>query len=120
VPALQGSLQELISRQESLRTTFEQRDGQPMQVIHPVGSSPLPVIDLQGLAEQEREQQARQLASQERQHPCDLATGPLLRTTLLRLLPEEHVLLQTLHHIVTDGWSNGVLMHELTTLYQAI
>ncbi len=119
VPALQSSLQELISRHESLRTTFEQRDGQPMQVIHPVGSSPLPVIDLQGLAEQEREQQARQLASQERQHPCDLATGPLLRTTLLRLMPEEHVFLQTLHHIVTDGWSNGVLMHELTTLYQA-
>jgi hypothetical protein len=119
VPALQGSLQELISRHESLRTTFEERDGQPVQVIHPAGPYTLPVIDLRGLAEEQREQQVRRLASQERQHPCDLTTGPLLRTYLLRLESQEHVLLLTLHHLITDGWSNGVLMRELTTLYQA-
>jgi surfactin family lipopeptide synthetase A len=119
VRALQGSLQELISRHESLRTTFEERDGQPVQVIHPAGPYLLPVIDLQGLGEKEREQQARRLASQERQHPCNLATGPLLRTYLLRLEPQEDVLLLTLHHIITDGWSNEVLVRELTLLYQA-
>jgi hypothetical protein len=69
VQALERSFQELIHRHESLRTTFEERDGQPVQVIHPAGPFTLPVIDLQGLAEQEREQQARRLASQERQHP---------------------------------------------------
>ena len=116
--ALERSFQDLIHRHESLRTTFEERDGQPVQVIHPAGPLTLPVIDLQGLAEQEREQQVRWLASQERQHPCDLVTGPLLRTALLRLESQEHVLLQTLHHIITDGWSNGVLVRELTTLYQ--
>src|SRR5690242_18124566 len=119
VQVLERSFQELIDRHESLRTTFEERDGQPMQVIHPAGPSRLPVIDLQGLGEEQREQQARRLVSQEGQRPCDLATGPLLRTALLRLEQQEHVLLLTLHHIITDGWSNGVLMRELTTLYQA-
>jgi amino acid adenylation domain-containing protein len=119
VQALERSFQELIHRHESLRTTFEERDGQPVQVIHPAGPFTLPVIDLQGLAEEVREQQARWLASQERQHPCDLTTGPLLRTSLLRLGSQEHVWLLTLHHIITDGWSNGILVCELTTLYQA-
>ncbi len=117
--ALERSFQELIHRHESLRTTFEERDGQPMQVIHLAGPFTLPVIDLQGLREEQREQVARQLASQERQHPCDLTTGPLLRTYLLRLESQEHVLLQTLHHIITDGWSSQVLQRELVTLYQA-
>jgi hypothetical protein len=119
VSTLQRSLQELVRRHESLRTTFEERDGQPMQVIHPAGPYTLPVIDLQRLAKEQQEQVVRRLASQERQHPCDLTTGPLLRTALLRLEQQGHVLLLTLHHIVTDGWSNGVLMRELTLLYQA-
>jgi NRPS condensation-like uncharacterized protein len=120
VQALECSFQELIDRHESLRTTFEEQANQPMQVIHPAGPYyTLPVIDLRGLETEQRERVARLLASQERQHPCDLTTGPLLRTALLRLGSQEHVLLLTLHHIISDGWSNGVLVRELTTLYQA-
>ena len=59
------------------------------------------------------------LADQEAQRPCDLSTGPLLRTTLLRLGSREHILLATLHHLITDGWSTDVLVGELSTLYQA-
>jgi NRPS condensation-like uncharacterized protein len=119
VQALESSLQELIRRHESLRTLFVEQAGQPMQVIQPVYRAPLPVIDLQGVEPARREQEVRRLAKQEALHACDLAKGPLLRTALLRLQHEEQVLLLTLHHIITDGWSNDVLVHELTTLYQA-
>jgi hypothetical protein len=77
------------------------------------------VIDLQGLLSLDREQETRLLADIQCQHPCDLATGPLLRIFLLRLGIQEHVLLLTLHHIITDGWSNQVFIRELTTLYRA-
>jgi natural product biosynthesis luciferase-like monooxygenase protein/amino acid adenylation domain-containing protein len=117
--SLEYALQALISRHEILRTTFEEQSGQLVQVIHPAGLDTLPVIDLQGLADKQREPEARRLACQEGQHPCDLAAGPLLRMYLLRLEPQEHVLLLTLHHIITDGWSNGILVRELNTLYHA-
>jgi amino acid adenylation domain-containing protein len=117
--ALERCLQELISRHESLRTTFAMHSDQPVQVIHPAGSTSLPVIDLQGLRQEHREAQTQQLATQEAQQPCDLAKGPLLRTHLLRQEQSVHVLLLTLHHIITDGWSNGVLMSELIALYRA-
>jgi amino acid adenylation domain-containing protein len=110
----------LIYRHESLRTTFAMHAGQPMQVIHPVGPYILPIIDLHGLGSEQAEQQTQHLAHQEAQYPCNLETGPLLRTTLLQLGKEENVLLLTLHHIITDGWSNGVLIQELTTLYQSM
>src|SRR5262249_45462775 len=87
--------------------------------IHPSGHFVVPVIDLQGLLPDHREQETRSLAHQEAQYPMHLSTGPLLRTALLRLSAREHVLLLTLHHIITDGWSNGVLVRELTTLYQS-
>ncbi|TMC13985.1 MAG: hypothetical protein E6J34_24135, partial [Chloroflexi bacterium] len=67
----------------------------------------------------QREQEIQRLAGQEANHPCDLAVGPLLRTALLRLAEQEHVMLLTLHHIITDGWSMEVLVHEMSILYQA-
>ncbi|TMC14574.1 MAG: non-ribosomal peptide synthetase, partial [Chloroflexi bacterium] len=130
VGALERGLRELVYRHECLRTTFEMRDEQPVQVIHPaIGefaapTSPAylslqPVIDLQGLKEEQREEVARCLTTQEAERPCNLAKGPLLRTYLLQLKHQKHVLLLTLHHIITDGWSNEVLVRDLTTLYRA-
>ena len=119
IECLDQSLLEIIQRHESLRTTFSEREGQPVQVIHPVSGSTLLVIDLQGLGSEHREQQSLELARQEARHPCDLAKGPLLRGAVLRLESHEHVLLLTLHHIVSDGWSDEVLMNELIQLYQA-
>ena len=119
------SLQELIHRHESLRTTFPVSPllSQPVQMIHPVserGQAPtLRVIDLQRLLPEQREEEEQRLIRQEGQRPCDLATGPLLRTYLLRQEIQTHVLLLTLHHIIIDAWSNEVLLRELGILYSA-
>ena len=118
VAALEQGLWELIHRHESLRTTFVERDGQPVQMIHPPEPCVVPVIDLQGLLPEHREHQVKEVLQQEAEQPCDLERGPLLRMALLRLEPQEHVLLLTLHHIITDDWSNQIVMHELSTLYQ--
>jgi amino acid adenylation domain-containing protein len=117
--ALEQSLQELVQRHESLRTTFEMRAVQAVQVIHQTCGFVLPVIDLQGLRPERREGEVQWLAEQEAQSPMCLVTGPLLRTFLLRMAGQEQVLFLTLHHIITDGWSNTVLMREMTTLYQS-
>ena len=81
---------------------------------------PLPVIDLEELAEPEQEPRVRRLASQEAQRPFDLARGPLVRASLVRLSRHDHVLLLTMHHIVSDGWSTGVFLRELAALYAAV
>jgi len=117
--ALVRSLNALIERHEILRTTFLVRDGQPMQVVAPTLSVPLPIVDLQPLPQQEREAEAFRLANQEAQQPFDLTKGLLMRTTLLRLGAQEYVLLLVIHHIIFDGWSEGVFFRELETLYQA-
>ncbi|HEV7518863.1 MAG TPA: amino acid adenylation domain-containing protein, partial [Thermoanaerobaculia bacterium] len=122
--ALAATFAELDRRHESLRTTFREADGQPVQEIHPAAPpSPqtLPRVDLAGLPGPRREGEAHRLARDEARRPFDLMAGPLLRLTLLRLggEPEEHVALLTQHHIVTDGWSIGVLVHELGALYTA-
>ena len=117
--ALERCLEEMIHRHESLRTTFAAPAGQPVQVIHPAGRHCLPLVDLCGLKQKQREREAQKLAKQEAECPCDLERGPLVHTSLLRLDHEEHVLLLTLHHIITDGWSNRVLTRELVTLYRA-
>ena len=83
--ALQQSLQEIVRRHTSLRTTFEEQSGQPVQVIYPAGTFGLPIVDLGGLKVEEREQQSLRLAEQETQQPCNLQRGPLLRVWLLRL-----------------------------------
>ena len=117
--ALEQSLNEIVRRHEALRTTFAAVDGRPVQVIAPALRVPLPVTDLRGLPQTERETEATRLATQEAQHPFDLARGPLVRATLLRLGAGDHVLLLTMHHIVSDGWSMGVFFRELAVLYEA-
>ncbi|MBV9774815.1 MAG: amino acid adenylation domain-containing protein, partial [Gemmatimonadetes bacterium] len=116
--ALRASLDALVARHESLRTTFAERGGVPVQVIHPPAPVPLPVLDLRELPEAERE--ATRLAAAEAQRPFDLARGPLLRSTLLRLADDDHVLCFTMHHVVSDGWSMGVLVREVSALYNAL
>ncbi len=112
-------LTEVVRRHESLRTTFSVVGGEPVQVVHPASEMALEVEDLGAFAEAEREVEARRLAGAEAQRPFDLAAGPLLRVRLLRLAEDEHVLLLTMHHIVTDGWSMGVLVKEVAALYEA-
>ncbi|HZO71745.1 MAG TPA: amino acid adenylation domain-containing protein, partial [Ktedonobacteraceae bacterium] len=119
VAVLERSLAEVIRRHEDLRTTFQEQAGRPVQVIHPAEAFCLPVIDLRGLVSAEREDEARRLARQEAQRPCSLAEGPLLRTVLLALDAQDHVLCLTMHHIISDGWSNDVFERELTALYRA-
>jgi amino acid adenylation domain-containing protein len=116
---LQASLEAIVARHESLRTTIAEIDGEPMQVIAPEGRVDVPVVDLGGVAAPERESAARDLAGEEARRPFDLARGPLMRVTLARLRPEEHVLVLVMHHVVTDAWSIGVLFEELGRLYEA-
>jgi amino acid adenylation domain-containing protein/non-ribosomal peptide synthase protein (TIGR01720 family) len=119
VPALQVSLNEIVRRHESLRTTFAVSAGQPVQVIAPAQPVLLPITDLHHLPDAPRQAEACRLATVEAQRPFDLEQGPLLRLGLLRLAAQEHVLLLTMHHIITDGWSLGVFVRELGALYSA-
>jgi amino acid adenylation domain-containing protein len=119
VRALERSLNEALRRHEALRTSFSAMDGEPVQVIAPTLTLNLPIVDLRRLPENQREAEARRLASEERLKPFDLSQGPLLRTSLLRLDDEEHVLLLNVHHIISDGLSMGILARELSVLYEA-
>jgi amino acid adenylation domain-containing protein len=117
--ALRASLDALVARHETLRTTFAEQGGGPVQVIHPPAPVPLPELDLRDLPEAEREARAERLAVGEALKPFDLARGPLLRSLLLRLAEDDHVLLFTMHHVVSDGWSMQVLVREVSILYAA-
>ncbi|RKH43053.1 non-ribosomal peptide synthetase, partial [Corallococcus sicarius] len=117
--ALEQSLHALVERHEVLRTTFPPDGDSPVQVIHATGLTALPLVDLAHLSPDARETEARRLATEEALRPFDLKNGPVLRATLLRLEPTRHALLVTLHHIVSDGWSLGVMVRELATLYRA-
>ena len=117
--ALRGALDRLVQRHETLRTTFEERGGAPVQVVQPPAPVPLPVLDLRALPEGEREREARRLTGAEAVLPFDLARGPLMRAQLMRLGDQDHVLCFTLHHIVSDGWSMDVLVREVSALYRA-
>src|SRR5215213_587316 len=119
VEALKRSIEGIVSRHEALRTTFAAVDGEPVQVISPALEVPLPVEDLSSLPGAEREAEAKRLALEEKRRPFDLERGPLVRTKLVRLDREEHVLLVTMHHVVSDGWSLGVFWRELGALYEA-
>ncbi|HJT56497.1 MAG TPA: amino acid adenylation domain-containing protein [Ktedonobacteraceae bacterium] len=117
--ALQESLNEIVRRHETLRTTFSVVAEKPIQVIAPVLTISLPVINLCSLPTGRQEIEVQHLACEEGMLPFDLARGPLLRTSLLWLDDTEHVLLLNMHHIISDGWSLGVLVHELSVLYAA-
>ncbi|WP_437755425.1 amino acid adenylation domain-containing protein [Sorangium sp. So ce1389] len=117
--ALERSLREIAARHEVLRTTIIAVHGQPRQVIAPESALALPVVELGAVGETEREQLVQRRAAEEAQRPFNLARGPLLRAELLRLDEQEHVLLLTVHHIISDGWSVGVLLKELAALYPA-
>ncbi|HEV2707207.1 MAG TPA: amino acid adenylation domain-containing protein, partial [Pyrinomonadaceae bacterium] len=119
VPALRQTLSEIVRRHESLRTSFGMNDGQPVQLIAPHVELDLPVSDVSHLPEEERIREARERASAEARRPFDLERGPLYRLGLLRLSAEDHVLLFTMHHIISDGWSMGVLVREVAELYSA-
>ena len=119
VVVLELSFKEIVRRHEALRTTFATVDGQPVQVVGQKFNFGLQVLDLQQLAETEREEKVKQLATEEASKPFDLTKGPLLRASLLQLDAEEYVLLLTLHHIIFDGWSIGVFLQELAALYEA-
>lgn len=119
VAALKNTLDHLVERHEALRTTFATTEGVPMQVISERLELALPVIDLSELDEAERELETRRLLREETRRPFDLAHGPLIRALLVRLAEHEHIFLMAMHHIVTDGWSIGVMHREFMDLYEA-
>ncbi|HEY2232001.1 MAG TPA: amino acid adenylation domain-containing protein, partial [Candidatus Angelobacter sp.] len=111
--------EELVRRHEALRTTFEAVEGVARQVIVPPSKFSLPLTDLSSLPQENRETEALRLTRAETDKPFDLGRGPLLRAHLLRLAEQDHLLLLTMHHIVTDGWSMGIIMQEIARLYEA-
>ena len=117
--ALGAALAEVVRRHEALRTTFGTEGGLPVQLVRRGLDIGPPAIDLSALSEQEREAESQRLALEEANRPFDLTTGPLLRATLVRLAEQEHVLLLTMHHIISDGWSIGILVREIAELYEA-
>jgi acyl transferase domain-containing protein len=119
IEVLERSLNEIVRRHEALRTRFVSRNGQPTQVVEPSWRVPLSFTDLGGLAETEREERVSQLAAEEARMPFDLTRGPLMRVHLIKLDEEEHVALFCMHHIISDGWSFGVLVREVSVLYEA-
>jgi amino acid adenylation domain-containing protein len=121
VLALEQSFNEIIRRHEVLRTVFKSEDGSPVQVILSTVAIKIPVLDLRGtVSEADRRSEVRRISLEEAQRPFDLACGPLLRITLLRLADDEFVLLRGIHHIVSDAWSSGILFSELAEIYEAL
>ena len=119
VEALRRSLNKIVERHESLRTTFAMQDGQPMQVVARRLELALPVVDLSRVADVESDAEAEKLAAEDARRAFDLTVGPLVRAQLLRLGAEDHVLLLTMHHIISDRWSMGVISEELAAHYRA-
>jgi amino acid adenylation domain-containing protein len=125
---LKGELQEkgvelalnaMVQRHEVLRTRFGVKDGRPVQLINGALKLVVQKIDLSAVAEEEREAEAQRMAEELATRPFDLENGPLLRAELLRLREHEHVLLVTIHHIVSDGWSSGIIAREFAAIYAA-
>ncbi|HBL30033.1 MAG TPA: non-ribosomal peptide synthetase, partial [Acidobacteria bacterium] len=112
-------LGETVRRHEVLRTSYAAPEGSPVQVIQPAAPFFLPLVDLAGLPEREREAQALTLAEEEAARPFDLTRSPLLRCVLLRLAPQDHLAALTMHHMAGDGWSMGILVREVAALYAA-
>ncbi|HKP12283.1 MAG TPA: condensation domain-containing protein, partial [Blastocatellia bacterium] len=117
--ALEKSLNEIVRRHEVLRTTFAVRDGQPSQRIAPEMTLTVPVVNLDDYTGADSDAELRRLINAETSCPFDLSCGPLMRVVIFRLEKERHVLLFNLHHIVSDGWTTGVLIKEMAALYDA-
>jgi amino acid adenylation domain-containing protein len=120
VPALERAINRLVARHENLRTRFENVDGQPVPVIVPEWTIPLPVVDIHGENPNEQLESARKLGADEAIRPFNLQTGPLMRLLLARLAPENHILIIVTHHIISDGWSIAVFFEELSALYTSL
>jgi amino acid adenylation domain-containing protein len=119
VDALRRAVQTIVDRHESLRTHFAEERGEPVQIIAPDLTFEIPIKDLSRLSEAEQQRHVMESVNQEWREPFDLAHGPVLRLKLLKLAEENHILLQTFHHIVSDGWSLGIFMREFRELYEA-
>jgi amino acid adenylation domain-containing protein len=119
VDALRRAVQSIVDRHESLRTHFGEEQEQPLQIIAPSLTVEIPMEDLSLLSETEQQRQVMSFLNNEWCEPFDLAHGPVLRVKLLKLAEEDHVILRTFHHIVSDGWSLGVFMREFRDLYEA-
>src|SRR6185369_2338840 len=119
VTALERAINEVVRRHEVLRTTFRTVNGEPVQVVAPAQPVRLPILDLSQIGEAERQRETDRHAVQEARRPFDLRQGPVWRARLVRLAAAEHVLLFTMHHIVSDGWSMEILTREVSALYDA-
>ena len=117
--ALQRAIETIVKRHESLRTRFEEMEGEPVQVIEEEWAIDLRVEDVRGREGEEQQERVREVLRSEAGKAFDLRRGPVLRVKLLRLGEREHVLVRTMHHIVSDGWSEGIFNHELVVLYEA-
>jgi amino acid adenylation domain-containing protein len=117
--ALEQSLNEIVKRHETLRTTFKSIDGEPIQAIAPSLTLPPAVVDLRHLSGKERDDEIKRLNADFSLTPFNLSEGPLLRCKLAWLSDREHVMFFTMHHIISDGWSSHVLIKEFTLLYGA-
>jgi len=117
--ALEQTFNEICRRHENLRTSFPVMDGELVQIVHPFSRLSLPTVDLSHLGDAEREAIDAKLALSALEQPFDLETGPLVRLAMIRHSDQKHSILCVLHHIVSDGWSRGILIREVSALYQA-
>ncbi|HXQ70532.1 MAG TPA: amino acid adenylation domain-containing protein, partial [Pyrinomonadaceae bacterium] len=120
VAALEQSVNEIISRHEILRTTFAEIEGRPVQIVAPRLTLSIPVEDLSRLPENERTERVKRTAARLREQPFDFVRGPLVGATLVKLADEEYHFWFLMHHIVSDGWSIGVFLKELSVAYEAL
>ena len=119
IEALRATLAEIVRRHEPFRTHFLNVDGELRQIIRDDVNIPLTEIDLTSVSKTEREAEGLRLSREEAARPFDLNNGPVIRTTLLRLDEQEHIILLTTHHIVSDAWSAVILFREFGQLYEA-
>lgn len=119
ITMLEQSLYELVRRHEILRTTFCLVDGKPYQTIHPAAPVKIAVVDLHAIPPAEREAEALKRVVADARSPFDLSQGPLFKVELMQINPQEYLFFVIMHHIITDHWSNEVLISEITSLYNA-
>ena len=119
IPALRQALDALVERQDTLRTIYRTLGGQPQRNVLSQLSLPLTEVDLTATSAEGKDERVQRLVCDEARRPFDLAAGPLARTTVYRLAANEQIVLVAMHHIISDGWSMGVMLRELAMLYEA-